>query len=121
MDFLLVAVGGALGSTSRYLIGRALAANQRVRIPFGTMAVNISGALLLGWLSVWHPAGSLYVLLGDGFLGAFTTFSTFMYEGFILLTDHKRLNAAIYIAGSLLLGLLGFMAGAALARLLLLP
>ncbi|MBM7869956.1 fluoride ion exporter CrcB/FEX [Clostridium pascui] len=55
--------------------------------------------------------GNLYLLLADGFFGAYTTFSTFMYEGFTLIKDKQSLNALIYICGSLSLGICGFELG----------
>jgi CrcB protein len=74
--------------------------------------------LLLGIVSSVGVSKNMYLLLGDGFLGAYTTFSTFMYEGFNLFQGKKTLNACIYIAGSFCLGILGYMLGVAVGGLI---
>lgn len=114
-ELLLVGAGGALGSAARYLLARKIATATTSWFPAATFLINILGALLLGITVRAGIAGNLYLLFADGFLGAFTTFSTFMYEGFTLFKDKKRLNAVIYIAGSVVLGIAGFAAGMAIA------
>jgi len=111
MGYLLVAVGGALGSLARYIIGTKIAEKARTDIPVGTFLINITGAILLGIVSSIGLNENLYALFGEGFLGAYTTFSTFMYEGFNLFQDNQRKNAIIYISASLILGILGFIIG----------
>lgn len=111
MELILVAFGGALGSLSRYTIGRMISVRTRSSFPLGTLVINVTGAILLGIVSSMGLSGNHYALLGDGFLGAYTTFSTFMYEGFHLFQDNEKLNASVYIIGSFVLGILGFMAG----------
>ena len=114
MELLLVGLGGALGSIVRYRIGGAIGkriSGSNPAFPVGTFAINISGALFLGFLCGLPIRGNLFVLFGDGFLGAYTTFSTFMYEGFALFRGDKRLNAALYILVSLVLGVCGYAAG----------
>jgi CrcB protein len=111
MELMLVAFGGALGSLSRYTLGRMISGGTRSSFPLGTFFINITGALLLGIVTSINLSGNPYALIGDGFLGAYTTFSTFMYEGFTLFQDNEKLNACIYILGSFALGVLGFMAG----------
>lgn len=86
--------------------------------PWGTFIINISGALLLGLVCSRSPGRNYYLLLADGFLGAYTTFSTFMYEGFHLFQDHETANALLYIGGSFLLGIAGFLGGSAIGRLI---
>lgn len=111
LSFVFVGVGGAFGGVGRYLLWRLLSQKEGQRFPVGTFAVNIAGAFLLGILTSVNPDGRAYLLLGDGFLGAFTTFSTFMYEGFHLLKGGERRNAAAYIGGSLAVGLIGYALG----------
>lgn len=111
MGYLLIASGGAMGSIARYMIGRRIAEKRATDFPAGTFLVNITGAFLLGSISAAGMDGYLYMLFGEGFLGAFTTFSTFMYEGFNLFQDNEKLNAAGYILASLILGVAGFIAG----------
>jgi len=112
MGVLLIASGGALGSVARFMIGRLIAEKKSTNFPLGTFLVNITGAFLLGLLCSIEPGRNTYSLIGEGFLGSFTTFSTFMYEGFNLFQDNEKLNAAVYIFGSLLIGLAGFFMGA---------
>ena len=100
------------------MLGSLLAQREGRRFPAGTFAVNITGAFLLGILISVNPEGRAYLLLGDGFLGAFTTFSTFMYEGFHLLKGGAGKNAAAYIGGSLLVGLIGYAFGYTLGSFL---
>ena len=59
----------------------------------------------------------VFLLLADGFLGAFTTFSTFMYEGFNLFQENERLNALVYIISSVFLGIVGFVMGYAAGKI----
>lgn len=111
MDLIFVGIGGALGSLARYQLGRIISQKSRMAFPAGTFLINITGAILLGLVSGLDAGRNIYLLLGDGFLGAYTTFSTFMYEGFSLFQDKKKLNAFIYILSSLLLGILGYVLG----------
>lgn len=118
MEYLLVAAGGAFGSLTRFLIGRKISQKSRTDFPIGTFIINITGAILLGIVSSTGLNGNMYSLIGDGFLGAYTTFSTFMYEGFNLFQDNEKLNAFVYILGSLILGLIGFVVGIEIAKFL---
>ncbi len=111
MNIFLVGIGGILGSLTRYQLGKALTQRTGSAFPLGTVAVNISGAFLLGLLTGVKIDRTLFLLLCDGYLGAYTTFSTFMYEGFDLFRDNEKLNASIYIAGTMILGLAGCFAG----------
>jgi fluoride exporter len=115
MQYILVGVGGAFGSLARYSLGRFVAGKINGRFPYGTFIINITGAFLLGIVSSITVSSNWYLLLADGFLGAYTTFSTFMYEGFNLFQHKSKLNSIIYIVGSLMLGLIGFFAGTKLA------
>lgn len=118
MELILVGIGGILGGISRYLLGAAVSAKAKKGFPLGTFIINISGALLLGIIVGSGVGGRTAAFLGDGFCGAYTTFSTFMYEGFCLIRGNKMLNAAIYIALTLLLGIAGFSLGYMLARMI---
>ena len=117
MNIILVGIGGAFGSLARYGIGKFIAQRSDSVFPLGTFAVNIAGPLLLGFLMAMHTQTSFYMLLGDGFLGAFTTFSTFMYEGITLFKESEKKNAATYIAITVVLGLIVYFAGFALGGL----
>lgn len=115
MEYVLVGFGGALGSIVRYSLGKFVSERTKTKFSFGTFIINITGAMLLGIVSSAGVGSSWYLFLADGFLGAYTTFSTFMYEGFNLLQHKKKLNAFIYILGSLILGILGFIIGSKIA------
>jgi fluoride exporter len=116
MDLVIVGIGGALGSLTRYQLGRVTSQKFNTAFPIGTFIINITGAILLGMVSSLVVSHSVYLLLGDGFLGAYTTFSTFMYEGFTLFQKNKNLNKFTYILLSLLLGILGYALGFCLGK-----
>lgn len=113
----MVGVGGMLGGLCRFQLGKIISQKAGTVFPLGTFMINITGAMLLGFLTGMNVEGRVYLALGDGFLGAFTTFSTFMYEGFHLFQDREKLNAFIYVLGTLFLGIFGFIAGYAAGKL----
>lgn len=119
MDYILVGIGGMFGSITRYALGRFISRKSNTMFPIGTFIINITGAFLLGIATSYQASKGIYLLFGDGFLGAYTTFSTFMYEGFNLFQDKEKLNAFIYVAGSLLLGIVGFSIGILLGNIIL--
>lgn len=104
-------IGGAFGAFSRYKLGKIISQKANTTFPIGTFLINLSGAAFLGFLSGAGPANNYYLALGDGFLGAYTTFSTFMYEGFVLVSGKERLNAAIYIVLTFVLGVISYFLG----------
>ncbi|MDF2892377.1 MAG: CrcB-related protein [Clostridia bacterium] len=111
MSFIIVGIGGMLGSVARYSAGQLVGRYHHSAFPWATFLVNIVGALLLGAVNALNFNNGLYLLLGEGFLGAFTTFSTFMYEGVSLIKSNQYLNVAIYIVITLILGIAGFGLG----------
>ena len=117
MDMFFVGLGGALGSLARYQLGKTMAQKQKSQFPWGTFAINVSGALLLGLIISLDLNRNIALLIGDGFLGAYTTFSTFMYEGFNLFQKKEKLNAMTYISLSFVLGLIGYVSGLAIGKL----
>jgi fluoride exporter len=123
VSVLLVFLGGALGAPTRYLIDRHIQQRYETVFPLGTLTVNILGSLILGVLlglgtTAGPPPEAALLLLGPGFCGALTTFSTFGFETVRLLEDGSILEAAVNAIGSLLVGVLaaaiGFAAGAAI-------
>ena len=108
METILVILGGALGSTTRFYLGRKFASCHD-RLPIGTFIINASGAFLLGFVSSIGVSQLLYGLFAEGFLGAYTTFSTFMYEDFVLLQNNRLLSAVIYIVATIVLSLMAFI------------
>ena len=118
MNLLIVGIGGTFGGIVRYQLGKMISQRAATTFPIGTFLINITGAFCLG-LVASAGSGTVYLLLGDGFLGAYTTFSTFMYEGFHLFQGNEKLNALTYIFISLVLGVIGYAAGFALGGLFL--
>ncbi len=98
---LLVAAGAAVGAPARYLLGLCL--NGRAPFPWGTFGANVAGSLLLGLFARLGLADGAYALLGVGFCGAFTTYSTFAWETHTLVVTN-RVHATTYALGSLLAG-----------------
>ena len=107
---LLVALGGGIGSISRYLISIAL---PNSNFPWGTFVVNITGAFLIGFFfSVLDRSNeTLRLLLITGICGGFTTFSAFSLENLQLIQHQQWILALSYIFGSLILGLLATFLG----------
>jgi CrcB protein len=115
-----IAVGGALGGGARYLIERAAGAPSG-RFPWATFLINVSGAftlalLLVFILDVWPPTRYVRPFAAIGFLGAFTTFSTWMVETADLLARDRLGLAAAYLAGSLVAGLAAVSLGLVVGR-----
>lgn len=105
MQWLAVAVGGALGAMSRYAVAAYMVPVSADRFPWGTLAVNVLGCFLVGIVYVVTVEKGLLnpewrLLLMTGFLGAFTTFSAFALESVQLWQYGQMLNAMIYVAVS---------------------
>lgn len=118
----VIALGGGAGAVARFLLGRALPAPP-TGFPWGTFLANVTGCFALGALmvfvlDVWPPRRYVRPFLGVGFLGGFTTFSTFTTE----IVDRSARGAwpmaAVYAAGSLVAGLVAVWCGIVLARAL---
>ena len=120
---LAVACGGVLGAVSRYAISLGLP-TETARFPWGTFVINVSGSAALGFvliLVIEHfPRGRLArSVIGTGFLGAYTTFSTFMVEAVELIRHGHPETALAYVAGSVFAGLLAVWSGMTGARVAL--
>jgi CrcB protein len=112
------AVGGAgaAGALLRMFVAIACGRLFRTSFPVGTLVINLSGSLFLGWfIAVTRgrimASDTLYVAIAVGFVGAYTTFSTFMYESNSLLQDGAGLKASLNLFGSLAFGLLAVRCG----------
>jgi CrcB protein len=101
---VLVALGAAVGAPLRYLVDRFIQARHDSVFPWGTFAVNVTGSFLLGLLTV-SVRGAGLALLGTGFCGALTTYSTFGYETVRLLQERARGHAALNVLSSVAAGL----------------
>lgn len=117
-ELALVCLGGALGSITRYLLGNRISQRSKSTYPLGTFCINVSGALLLGVVTGMGVSQSLMLLFATGFLGAYTTFSTFMNDGFQMLQNGLSRQSAVYVTFTMLLGLIGFASGFGLVRLI---
>jgi CrcB protein len=119
-DLLLVALGGAVGSNARYLVGTWLAALLGATFPWGTLAVNLTGSftagLILGIADARGLAAGARLLLVTGFLGGYTTFSAFSVESVRLAEQQGILIAAANVLGSVGFGLAAAVGGLALGR-----
>lgn len=112
LDVVLVGIGGAVGSLARWGLAEATTA------PWGTFAANVSGCfaigVLAGWLFVRHPR--LRLLLGVGFLGGYTTFSTHLLDAYDLLEGGDAILAAAYVGGTLCTCVAAAAAGLSVGR-----
>lgn len=119
---LAVASGGALGAVARYLGAGWVQDLTGGFFPWGTFLVNAAGCFLLGFSLVWLQSTIVSTevrnLVTIGFLGSFTTFSTFSYETVAMLRDGEWWRAGGYTLGSVALGLVAVVAGGALAGVL---
>jgi CrcB protein len=117
MILLLIAIGGAIGSVLRYVIGRAVQGLSATGFPVGTLVVNIVGCFLIGvfvrFLLNTQTSPELRALLVVGFCGGFTTFSTFSYETVGLIEGGDYARAASYVVASVVICILATFAGMA--------
>jgi CrcB protein len=113
---LLVFLGGTIGAPARYLLDRAVQRRHESVFPWGTLAVNLTGCLVLGLLTgaAQSLPKDLVVFAGTGVCGAFTTFSTFSFETTRLLEEGSLLEAGLNAFVSLLFGVAAAAAGYAL-------
>jgi len=120
---LAVAIGGAIGSVGRYLINTVwLPAAGPHALPWGTLTVNVAGSFLYGLLfavlTAYLPAsGTLRVALLAGFLGGFTTFSSFSFESVRLIQEGQAVLAMVYVVASVVSCLLALWLGLALVKI----
>ena len=121
MNLMMIALGGALGAVSRFLLGNAVSKAIGSALPYGTFVVNVIGCFAMGLLmtiivdrEMLPAAWRLFLCVG--FLGGFTTFSSFAYEGLMLLNEGRLLAVLTYVGGSVGLGLVAAAAGVLCAR-----
>jgi len=101
VSLALIALGGAVGAPLRFVLGRAIQGRRARDFPWGTLAVNVLGCLVLGVLVGAGAGGSALALVGVGFCGALTTFSTFGYETYRLIERRSFLLAGANVGASL--------------------
>jgi len=118
---LTVAAGGATGAVARYLLASQIGNWANSGFPWGTFAVNILGCAIMGLLTeilalAWSPSPEMRAFLTVGILGGFTTFSAFSLDAVLLMERNDWMSALFYVAGSVVLSLLGFFAAMRLVR-----
>ena len=119
--YFFIALGGSLGSLARYWVGSTVAGRMGTRFPFGTFVINITACIIIGFSLAFlakrtelNPAWRFLVPVG--FIGAYSTFSTFEWETYSNLQAGAFLIAGLYVVSSLLLGLVGVWFGVLIAR-----
>lgn len=121
IKILAVGIGGAFGAIARYLISISPLANLFEKFPFPTFFINITGSFLIGFLLIIFTDKlqineNMRLAIMVGFLGAFTTFSTFELEIWGLLKENQFITAFLYLFLSVIVGFAGVVAGVWLAR-----
>lgn len=121
--FVSIAAGGAAGAVGRYLVMSQVAHWMGDKFPYGTLAVNVLGSLVLGVLIElfalsWSASQETRALLTVGVLGAFTTFSTFSMDTVLLIERGQTAAAALYIVASVVLSVGALFAGLSIVRAL---
>jgi CrcB protein len=121
MIYFLVFLGGGLGSLGRHAVNEAAARLGGTAFPYGTLAVNITGSLIMGLLAGYFafkgaPSQHARLFLMTGVLGGYTTFSAFSLDALLLYERGQWGLAALYVAGSVVLAIFGLVAGLALVR-----
>lgn len=117
LDLLLVALGGAAGAATRYAVERGAAQRLTAPFPYGILIANVVGSFMLGVLLV-SVTGAWLVLLGVGYCGALTTYSTFAHDTMRLAGGGRMPVAVTNVVVSVVAGLLAVSAGLALGTLL---
>lgn len=121
---IAVLLGGAIGSLARLIVGAAIQQRVGLAFPAGTLVINVTGSLLLGFLMRFSLDTTaitpvMRAFLTTGLCGGYTTFSTFSYETVDLLRGGLYVRAGAYVASSVALGLVGAFAGFAAAHAIL--
>jgi fluoride exporter len=122
LKYVLVGVGGFLGAIARYALGNYIGSRLGMRFPYGTFVINISGCFTIGLilpLLARTTAGDYWrYLIPIGFIGAYTTFSTFEYETLRAIQEGQLATGLLNVGLSVVVGFIAVWAGAVVARAL---
>lgn len=118
-----ISVGGALGANARYAVGLWAGSRWGVAFPWGTLLINVTGSFLLAFYLTlvterFSGRSTTRLFVATGFLGTFTTFSTFSYETVQLVQDGEIFRALVYVVASLVAGLVAAAVGIVAAHAL---
>ncbi len=120
LKYLIVGVGGFVGAIARYMIGTYIGSRFGIRFPYGTFVINISGCFLVGFVVTLlaRSTASQYwrYLIPIGFIGAYTTFSTFEYETLRAVQDGQITTGLLNVVLSVVVGFAAVWVGAAIGR-----
>jgi CrcB protein len=115
---VFIALGSAAGGMARVWMGSQITTLAASPFPWGTLAINVLGSLLIGLGSVWIESSEVRFFGLAGFCGGFTTFSTFSMEAWLLLQKGEWSSAGFYMAASITLCVAAVIAGAATGRMI---
>jgi len=122
LKYVVVGIGGFLGAIARYALGTYVGGRYGVRFPLGTFIINVSGSFLIGLILTLlaRTTASAYwrYLIPIGFIGAYTTFSTFEYETLRVIQDGQVMTGLLNVGLSVVLGFIAVWAGAAIGRVM---
>jgi len=125
LKILVLSIGGTFGVNSRYWLGVWMNRWTSPQFPWATVVINVSGSFAIGFLAValarWMPHPNVRLLLITGFLGGYTTFSTFEYDALTLWERGERGLMAANLVGSVVIGLAAVWLGTTLARVVVEP
>jgi fluoride exporter len=121
VNYLWIALGAVVGAGARYLVSTQIARHVSTTFPYGTLLINITGSLVLGFFLIYSTERVLLdprwrLLVAIGFCGSYTTFSSYAFESFALMEQGQWLMMGLNILGSNALCLAAVLAGAAVAR-----
>ena len=121
MNYLWIALGAVVGASARYFLSTQIARHFSTTFPYGTLLINLTGSLVLGFFLVYSSERVLLeprwrLLVAIGFCGSYTTFSSYAFESFALIEQGQWLLTGANIVASNALCLAAVLAGAALAR-----
>ena len=124
-EVLWLSIGGVLGVNARYWLAQWMSGWVGTKFPWATFAINVSGSLTIGFLSTvlaaWLPAHNMRLFALVGFLGGYTTFSSFAFEAHVLWERGEIARALAYLGGSVVTGLLAAVLGVAVGKFVVGP